>query len=382
MKCTLATKAPEWNVVMYNDKTKAYFVSPLAEWKGAQSSLKNSAKTRQAYSRATTSLIEKPPHKVRDELILGHKTSLYLTDNLVTTGLKKVEFSITPEIEAPPQLQQVFGKIYGVGLTKLKGLPLKVSYIDENGKRSPVFETRRISKKEIPINYFSVPPNYRRVDSEIAVLMDQKGRETMAAIMDDPGEGGEGEELDTLLDEDGKISSGEQNLQNSKNRKPRSESSTLGKNFDNLRRERQQASTRKESPSSPVSDFVIEHDPTVALTKAGALHRPMLIIIVQSDMPGCKLFESSILSESSVRTYLSENVVVVRIEANSPLASTLHERCKLPGLPAFVLMTPDKVIRGSTVGLPPSPSAFIDSIKKLSNSLFRLRGRSPARALE
>lgn len=201
MGCTLVTKAPEWNVVMFNDKTKVYFLSPLSEWKGAQSSLKNSAKSRQAYSRATTSLIEKPPKKLKDENILGHKTSLYLTDNLVTTGLKKVEFSITPEIEAPDQLRQVFGKIYGVGLTKLKGLPLKVSYIDENGKRSPVFETRKMDKKEIARKIFTHPSDYKRVDSEIAVLMDEKGREAMASIMDDLGEGDEGQDLDTLLDE-------------------------------------------------------------------------------------------------------------------------------------------------------------------------------------
>lgn len=200
MGCTLVAKAPDWNIVMYNDKTKVYFLSPLSEWKGAQSSLKSSAKTRQAYSRATSSLIEKPPKKLKDEMILGHKTTLYLTDNLVTTGLKKVEFSITPDIQVPMQLQQIFAKIYGVGLTKLKGLPLKVSYIDENGKRSPVFDTRRIQPQMIPMEHFSYPADYKRVDSEIAVLMDEKGREAMASIMDDLGEG-EGEDLDSLLDE-------------------------------------------------------------------------------------------------------------------------------------------------------------------------------------
>lgn len=200
MGCTLVAKAPDWNIVMYNEKTKVYFLSPLNEWKGAQNSLKSSAKTRQAYSRATTSLIEKPPKKLKDEVILGHKTSLYLTDNLVTTGLKKVEFSITPDIQVPVQLQQIFAKIYGVGLTKLKGLPLKVSYIDENGKRSPVFDTRHIKEQMIPMQHFTYPKDFKRVDSEIAVLMDEKGREAMASIMDDLGEG-EGEDLDSLLDE-------------------------------------------------------------------------------------------------------------------------------------------------------------------------------------
>lgn len=200
MGSTLVSSAPAWNVVMYNDKTKVYFLSPLNEWKGAQSSLKQSAKTRQAYARATTSLIERPPQKIKDEMILGHNTSLYLTDNLVTTGLKKVEFSITPDIDAPAKLQTVFGKIYGVGLTKLKGLPLKVSYIDENGKRSPVFQTTRIEQKQVPLKYFSFPLSYKRVNSEIEVLMDAKGREAMANIMQDL-EKTKDEDLDALLDE-------------------------------------------------------------------------------------------------------------------------------------------------------------------------------------
>lgn len=201
MGCTLVAAAPDWNIVMFNDKTKTYFLSPFTEWKGAQSSLKSSAKTRQAYSRATSSLIEKTPKLLKEETILGHHANLYLTDNLVTTGLKKVEFSITPDIQVPIQLQQIFAKIYGFGLTKLHGLPLKVSYIDENGKRSPVFDTRSIRTQNIPLKYFSYPTTYKRVDSEIAVLMDQKGREAMAAIMDGQGEGDGGAELDELLGE-------------------------------------------------------------------------------------------------------------------------------------------------------------------------------------
>lgn len=198
MGCCMVTASPDWNVVMYNDRTHVYFESPLAEWKGAKSSLKSG---KQAHAGSAKPLVENPPKKLKEETVLGMKTTLYLTDNLVTTGLKKVEFCITPEIESPEQLRQVFGKIYGIGLTKLKGLPLAVSYIDENGKRSPVFITTKIERQAIPTAYFTFPKNYKRVDSEIAVLMDEKGRETMASIMDDLGEGSEGEDLDVLLDE-------------------------------------------------------------------------------------------------------------------------------------------------------------------------------------
>lgn len=201
MGCTLVTKAPQWNVVMYNDKTRVYFLSPLSEWNGA--SLKNASvktgKEKQQLYKAM--LVEKKPKKIKDGLILGHKASLYLTDNLASTGLKKVEFWVTPDVQAPPELKQVFSKIYGVGLSSMAGLPLRVSYIDENGKRTPVFDTTSVEKTDIPLSNFTYPSSYKRVESEIAVLMDQKGREAMASIMDDIGDG---EDVSELLDSDGK----------------------------------------------------------------------------------------------------------------------------------------------------------------------------------
>ena len=201
MGCTLVTKAPQWNVVMYNDKTKVYFLSPLSEWNGA--SLKNASvktgKEKQQLYKAM--LVEKKPKKLKDGTILGHKASQYLTDNLASTGLKKVEFWVTPDVQAPPELKQVFSKIYGVGLSSMAGLPLRVSYIDENGKRTPVFDTKSVLKQDIPLSSFTYPSTYKRVDSEIAVLMDQKGREAMASIMDDIGDG---EDVGELLESDGK----------------------------------------------------------------------------------------------------------------------------------------------------------------------------------
>lgn len=204
MGCTLVTKAPQWNVVMYNDKTKVYFLSPLSEWKGA--TLKNATtkvgkEKQQAYK---SMLVEKKPKKLKDGKILGHKASQYLTDNLASTGLKKVEFWVTPDVQAPPELKQVFSKIYGVGLSSMSGLPLRVSYIDENGKRTPVFTTTKIDSQQIPLSSFTYPSSYKRVDSEIAVLMDEKGREAMASIMDDIGDGQGGDDVSSLLDSSGK----------------------------------------------------------------------------------------------------------------------------------------------------------------------------------
>lgn len=198
LNCTLVTRAPQWNVVMYNNKTKVYFMAPLSEWNGM--SIKGQSNNfNQTYGRAQSVLVERPPKKIKDGKILGYKASEYLTDNLASTGLKKVEFWITPEIQAPSQLKHMFSKIYGVGLSKMTGLPLEVSYIDENGKRTPVFTTRKVAAAQIRLQSFIFPSSYKRVDSEIAVLMDEKGREAMASIMDDLGEQAPGEDIDSLL---------------------------------------------------------------------------------------------------------------------------------------------------------------------------------------
>lgn len=196
--CTLVAKSPQWNVVMYNDLTKVYFMTPLAEWKGTSAKAQG-LKAKQAYSRAQNILTEKPPRRIKDGKILGHRATEYLTDNLVSTGLKKVEYWIAPEIEVPLQLKQIFAKIYGVSVGKMQGLPLEVSYIDENGKKTPLFSTTKIAATQIPLQSFTYPSSYKRVDSEIAVLMDERGQEAMANIMDDIGDQAPGEDIDSLI---------------------------------------------------------------------------------------------------------------------------------------------------------------------------------------
>ncbi len=194
--CTLVTRGPEWNVFMYNDKTKVCFSSTLAKWKGLPGAM---TKTGQTYGPASFS--DKPPQKIKDMVFLDHKAVLYRTDSFVTSGLKKVEFAVTPDVKVPIELRQVFGKLYGVRTSRIGGLPLKVAYIDENGKASSVFETRKIDWLDIPLKTFSAPADYKKVDTEIAVLIDKKGGDEMERILKDLGTEDEGKDLEKLLDE-------------------------------------------------------------------------------------------------------------------------------------------------------------------------------------
>jgi len=198
MGTALVTSVPNWDVCMYNCRTKVYFFTPLSEWKGA--SLKASGKTpNRAASAHKSVLVEKTPQFLSQGNILGYSAAQYLTDNLASTGLKKVEFWVTKDILPPPAVRQVLSKVYGVGLTTVEGLPIKVSYLDETGKKTPVFTTVKITKIKIPLAYYRLPMDFKRVDSEIAVLMDKEGQKTMKAIMKEDATTKKDQELDDLV---------------------------------------------------------------------------------------------------------------------------------------------------------------------------------------
>lgn len=205
MECTVVSKSPEWNVVVYNDKTKVYFMSPLKDLH-FQDQLKSGAKS-DALSQSATSFAEKPPKKIRDETIVvphgKYKGAFYMTDNVAQTGMKKFEFCMTKEVQAPDQFKILFEKMFQVKMANLKGYPLKVAYIDENGKHTPVLDVKDIAPEKVNMAAFSYPDTYKRVDSELAVFMDEKGREAMDTIMNDLGEADGDDEVSKLLDDGG-----------------------------------------------------------------------------------------------------------------------------------------------------------------------------------
>lgn len=113
---------------------------------------------------------------------------------------KNFDFSLAPQSNPSISNQQRFEQNYGAPVANLGGIPLSVSAIGENGKRFPICQTLSIGRDRIPPSYFSVPANYKRADSEVAVMMDKKGLDTMKEIMADLGDE-DPKEIENLLED-------------------------------------------------------------------------------------------------------------------------------------------------------------------------------------
>lgn len=181
LNCVVASKSPEWNLVFYNSKTRSYFLSPLNKWKEAISKAVNKSASAQPVYKSL--LLEKTPTKMKDGIILGHRASQYQVAALGISGVKKVEFWTSNDLEFPLELRKVVSQLYGAGLLAVKGIPLKASFISNDGTKTPIFSVTKLEEKNIPLAYFDFPADYKRVDSEMEVLLNEVGRRKMDEIM-------------------------------------------------------------------------------------------------------------------------------------------------------------------------------------------------------
>lgn len=177
------THAPEWRVVMYNDNSKVYYVERLSDLQVISKNNK-AKKTQEALSRATGNV-----KTGRSETIGGLPATQYFINTVSAEGgTREAEVWITKSIIPPAQLHDTLRKIFNIDIRKSgipDGLPLRIKMADEGGKRELIYDTVNAQKQKIHTASFTYPPTYKRVDSELAVLMDEKSRKKMESILDD-----------------------------------------------------------------------------------------------------------------------------------------------------------------------------------------------------
>jgi hypothetical protein len=176
------THAPEWRVAMYNDKSRVYYVERLQDLQSFSKGSPKSNKSRDAVANAAGSV-----RTGRSEQIGGlPATQYFITTVSPDGGSREAEVWITKNILPPVQLHETMKKIFSIDTNKFPpGLPLRIKMVDEDGKRELIYDTINVQKQTIHTASFSYPPSYKRVDSELAVLMDEKSRKKMESILDD-----------------------------------------------------------------------------------------------------------------------------------------------------------------------------------------------------
>jgi hypothetical protein len=188
---TFASHSPDWMLVIYNDKTKVYYVERLQDMQLLTNS--KGKKVSEAARRATV----QNARAGRSAVIAGLPATQYFINSYTADGgERQAEIWITKSITPPVQWFKTFEKIFNIDMSSgslPKGMPLRVTVLDDAGKPDLLYDALNCQRQMIHTASFSYPRSYKPVDSELAVLMDEKSNDKVRKILDDT------DDISTLL---------------------------------------------------------------------------------------------------------------------------------------------------------------------------------------
>lgn len=175
MKCynprigfTLVSHAPDWNVTLYNEKTKVYFQTSVEEWsRNLSAQGMTSEMSSKGWNRSGSSTI--CGLKATEYDMSGSKTALMKTRKGTRRAtISNAKYWVSDEIRVPPQLAGLLAAAYG--LPSMQNVPLRLACIDK-GQNKTLLDTYRSQSASIPNSYYQVPNGMKLVKSEAEVMM-------------------------------------------------------------------------------------------------------------------------------------------------------------------------------------------------------------------
>jgi hypothetical protein len=165
MGLTIITKAPQWNMYVYNEMNHNFINLPYERWRerfimGAQ----------HKHGRPVSEL--EPIATKVTRTVKGYPATQYLIKQKLPTGQTAIvsELWLTKSLLAPTQLKQVFHSILNTP-DDFRGVPLSISRF-QNGRMVPVLEAYRINKTSLAPTQFALPQGYKEVKDELALMFE------------------------------------------------------------------------------------------------------------------------------------------------------------------------------------------------------------------
>lgn len=164
MGVSAVCSAPDWKMVLYNDKSRCYFEPPMTD--------------KTAAARISRTLIS----KLGSGMISGQPVNHY-QGNSSKDKEEQSEFWTATQITLPISFKRWLANIYK--LPEIPGLPLRITYIDRSGKNVTALDTLGCERGVITANLFARPTGYKRVNDEVMVLMDAETKEDLANVLNE-----------------------------------------------------------------------------------------------------------------------------------------------------------------------------------------------------
>ncbi len=184
----MVSKAPDWNIVMFNDKTRVYFQTTLDSYK------------RTLASRGLTSdLAGRKWSRGSGGNIAGLRATQYVmrgggSISLVgANGKTKIstvnaaDYWVSDDITVPPRLADLLSSAYGLPTTQ--NVPLRLECTDAKGQKRMLETYRMQTIASIPSSYFQCPGGYKAVQSDAEVMMNDEQKQMIDDMSREMGGG-------------------------------------------------------------------------------------------------------------------------------------------------------------------------------------------------
>ncbi len=183
---SLMTHGPNWNVYIYNSKTKRMFSSQLQPWlssfktrnlvgrfEGAHWRRGNQGVV--ARVRAYEFVMDKPPPIKTNSKALNGK--IRPVGQMQTASLW-----LASDIATPPQVSDILCKIYGI--PDSQRIPLRLTAVEDN-RQNTLVDTMSCVQQNIPDSVFAVPGGMTMVKQDSDVFIDQESMDTLDEMLQD-----------------------------------------------------------------------------------------------------------------------------------------------------------------------------------------------------
>ncbi|HEY9679043.1 MAG TPA: hypothetical protein V6C76_13620 [Drouetiella sp.] len=181
----MVTHAPDWNITMFNDKTRSYYQTTLDGYKAklAQRGLTSDLASRQ-WTRATSGTIA--GMKATQYVMRGGTIVRNSRNGAKTSSVSAADYWVSDDIQVPSRLGELLSSAYGLPMTQ--NVPLRLESTDAKGPHN-MLETFSMQVANIPTGYFNCPAGYKAVTSEAEVMMNDEQKQMFEDMSKDMGGG-------------------------------------------------------------------------------------------------------------------------------------------------------------------------------------------------
>lgn len=172
---TIVSHAPNWSVIAFNEHSKSFYEATLEDWKKRVSSRSGIKQGKQEIKQTGTAKIK--GQNVRVYRWIDERTkSLKRPDKIVVTDLYAMQSKLVPKqaaavISSASDLPPDFG------------LPMRITRSQKGKETATILDTLNCKEGLIAKADFYQPKGFKRVSSEVALLMDGADDE-MDGLMD------------------------------------------------------------------------------------------------------------------------------------------------------------------------------------------------------